>query len=78
MKQIIYAMLPGLLLLAGCNATKIDSQRFTLVNDTTGISDKIPSGALALDTKTGQLCYTLKGDFTSSYPLPMCSKLANE
>jgi len=79
MKRLLYGIAPCLLLIAGCSATSvIASQRFVLVNDTTGISDKIPSGALALDTRTGQLCYTLQGDFTSSRPLSLCSDLARK
>jgi hypothetical protein len=48
------------------------------VNDPAGISDKIPNGALALDTRTGQLCYTISGNFTGSPALPMCSDLARK
>ncbi len=80
MKRLLYWITPCLLLpMAGCSATSvIASQRFVLVNDPTGISDKIPSSALALDTRTGQLCYTLPGDFTNSRPLPLCSDLARK
>ncbi|MEG9432495.1 hypothetical protein [Terriglobus sp. ADX1] len=68
-----------LLLLAGCSATSVVAgQRFVLVNDPTGISDKIPSGALALDTRTGQLCYTISGTSAGAPALPMCSDLARK
>ncbi|MEZ2348113.1 hypothetical protein [Terriglobus sp. RCC_193] len=69
----------ALLALGGCSATSVVAgQRFTLVNDPSGISDKIPNGALALDTRTGQLCYTISGNFTGAPALPMCSDLAQK
>lgn len=49
-----------------------------LVNDPTGISDKIPNGALALDTRTGQLCYTISGNFAGAPMLPMCKDLVQK
>jgi len=66
------------LLLAGCSASEseIKSQRFVLVADPSGIAKDIPTGALALDTQTGQLCYTASGPWTSSSPaIDLCSKL---
>jgi len=65
------------LLLSGCSASEADikSQRFVLVPDP-GISKDIPPGALALDTQTGQLCYTVSGPWTSGSPaIDLCSKL---
>ena len=51
-------------------------QRFVLVPNTSEISKAIPSGALALDTKSGHLCYTVPGSFTSGFPsIHMCEAL---
>lgn len=63
---------------AGCatDAPIPQYQRFVLVPDTTKIGDHIPPGALALDTKTGQLCYTVGGPYTSGLPaMDMCTEL---
>jgi|GEM_PF-3652406 len=80
MKIVLRRVVPCLLLpLAGCSATSvITGQRFVLVNDPTGISDKIPSGALAMDTRTGQLCYTIAGTSAGAPALPMCTDLAKK
>ena len=70
--------LASLLLLTGClaSASSADQQRFVLVPDPSGISKDIPPGALALDTQTGQLCYTVGGSWTSGLPtIDLCSKL---
>jgi hypothetical protein len=66
------------ILLTGCAHSLDDSrtgyQRFVLVPNPSEISKDIPAGALALDTKTGQLCYTVGGSFTSGSPaMDMCS-----
>ena len=69
------------LVLTGCAASSADNQgqRFVLVADPSGISKDIPAGALALDTKTGQLCYTVQGTFTSgSQGIGMCSALVKK
>jgi hypothetical protein len=51
-------------------------QRFILVPNPSEINKNIPAGALALDTKTGQLCYTVGGNFTSQFPaIDMCTKV---
>jgi len=52
-------------------------QRFVLVPDPAQIKKDIPSGALALDTKTGQLCYTVGGFFaTNGTPrMDMCTEV---
>jgi len=70
-----------LVVLTGCSASSADNegQRFVLVADPSGISKDIPAGALALDTKTGQLCYTVQGAFTSGSPsIAMCSGLVKK
>jgi hypothetical protein len=67
----------SLLLLAGCSGSnsEITEQRFVLVPDPTGINKNIPAGALALDTKTGQLCFTVSGGFMASVPsIESCAK----
>ncbi len=67
--------------LAGCSASSADNQgqRFVLVADPSGISKDIPAGALALDTQTGQLCYTVQGPFTSgTMGIGMCSSLVKK
>jgi len=67
-----------LLFLTGClaSASSVDQQRFMLVPDPSGIAKDIPPGALALDTQTGQLCYTVSGSWTSGLPaIDLCSKL---
>ena len=66
--------------LAGCHSTPHPHggsyQRFVLVPNPPEIRKDIPAGALALDTKTGQLCYTVGGPFTSEVPaLDMCATL---
>jgi len=69
------------LVLTGCLASSADNegQRFVLVADPSGISKDIPAGALALDTKTGQLCYTVQGSFTAgSQGIGMCSALVKK
>ncbi len=69
------------LVLTGCAASSADNQgqRFVLVADPSGISKDIPAGALALDTQTGQLCYTVQGTFTSGSPnIGMCSALVKK
>ncbi len=69
------------LVLTGCLASSADNegQRFVLVADPSGISKDIPAGALALDTKTGQLCYTVQGAFTAgSQGIGMCSALVKK
>ncbi len=71
----------SLLLLTGCSASEayVTSQHFTLVPDTTGISKDLPAGSLALDTRTGQLCFTLTGAFQASAPeIPTCASLADK
>ncbi len=80
MKTILRRIVPCLLLpLAGCSATSvITGQRFVLVNDPSGISDKIPVGTLAMDTRTGQLCYTISGNAAGAPALPMCTDLAKK
>jgi hypothetical protein len=68
-------------LLTGCLASSADnhSPRFVLVADPSGISKDIPAGALALDTTTGQLCYTFQGAFTAGSPsIGMCSALVKK
>jgi len=73
--------LASLLLLTGCLASEADikSQRFVLVPDPSGIAKDIPAGALALDTNTGQLCYTASGSWTSGSPaIDLCSKLLKD
>lgn len=68
----------GLIALTGCAgpAPIAHYQRFVLVPDTTKIGDHIPPGGLALDTKTGQLCYTVGGPYTSGFPaIDMCTVL---
>jgi hypothetical protein len=50
-----------------------------LVADPSRISKDIPAGALALDTTTGQLCYTVQGAFTAGSPsIGMCSALVKK
>jgi hypothetical protein len=71
----------SLLLLTGCMGSEayVTSQHFTLVPDTTGIGKDIPAGALALDTRSGQLCFTLTGAFQAAAPaLPTCESLAQK
>jgi len=73
--------LAWLVVLTGCLASSADnhSPRFVLVADPSGISKDIPAGALALDTTTGQLCYTVQGAFTSGSPaIGMCSALVKK
>lgn len=69
----------GLIVMStGCASNKpiAQYQRFVLVPDTTKIGDHIPPGGLALDTKTGQLCYTVGGPYTSGFPaIDMCVDL---
>lgn len=70
-----------LVVLTGCSAASADNQgqRFVLVADPSGISKDIPAGALALDTQTGQLCYTVQGAFTAGSPgIGMCTALAKK
>ena len=71
----------ALVVLVGCSASGSDihGQRFVLVTDPSGIAKDIPVGALALDTQTGVLCYTVAGAFTSGTPgVGMCSDLAKK
>jgi hypothetical protein len=71
----------SLLVLTGCAGNNVHtySQRFTLLPDTTGIAKGVPAGALALDTRTGQLCFTTTGDFQTSAPsIPTCLSLHNK
>jgi hypothetical protein len=73
--------LVSVVLLTGCLASSADnhSPRFVLVADPSGISKDIPAGALALDTQTGQLCYTVQGTFTAGSPsIGMCSALTKK
>jgi hypothetical protein len=67
------------LLLMGCGRPaphhETQYQRFVLVPDPSQINKDIPAGALALDTKTGIVCYTVGGQYTSEYPsIEMCSE----
>jgi hypothetical protein len=75
-KSVILSSL-GLLVLTGCaKPAPIQYQRFVIVPDTTKIGEHIPPGALALDTKTGQLCYTVGGPYTTGFPaIDMCTAL---
>ena len=76
-------LMPAILLMAvltGCHSSAHPPggsyQRFVLVPNPSEIRKDIPVGALALDTKTGQLCYTVGGPFTSEVPaLDMCATL---
>ena len=66
-----------LLCLVGCSRPEAHQepqyQRFVLVPNPSGINKDIPAGALALDTKTGLLCYTVGGSYTSELPaMDMC------
>jgi hypothetical protein len=66
--------------LVGCGGKALKSpeyQRFVLVPDPSQIKKDIPDGALALDTKTGQLCYTVGGFFvTNGTPrMDMCTEV---
>ena len=73
--------LASLVVFTVCIASSADNQgqRFVLVADPSQISKDIPAGALALDTQTGQLCYTVQGAFTSGSPaIGMCSALAKK
>ena len=66
------------LILTGCSAasSSTEYQRFVLVPNPSEISKDIPAGTLALDTKTGQLCYTVGGSFTTGSPsIAMCTVL---
>jgi hypothetical protein len=70
-----------LVVLTGCLASSAENhgQRFVLVADPSQISKDIPAGALALDTQTGQLCYTVQGAFTSGSPgIGMCTALGKK
>jgi hypothetical protein len=61
--------------LSGCDADHKTrcQQRFVLVPNPSQINKDIPAGALALDTQTGQLCYTVGGPYTSEFPnMSMC------
>jgi len=67
--------------LTGCSASQseVKSQRFVLVPDPSGISKDIPVGALAMDTESGQLCYTFNLANTSAAPsIKTCSALLKE
>jgi hypothetical protein len=71
----------SLLLLTGCMGSdaSVSAQRFVLVPDPAGINKDIPSGALALDTKTGQLCFTVSTAFEASAPsIKSCTKLSDD
>ena len=73
--------LASLVVFTGCMASSADNQgqRFVLVADPSQISKDIPAGALALDTQTGQLCYTVQGAFTAGSPgIGMCTALAKK
>jgi hypothetical protein len=64
--------------LTGCGPRRRaqPTQRFVIIPNPSQINKDIPAGALALDTKTGQLCYTVGGDFTSEFPrMDMCTRL---
>ena len=51
-------------------------QRFVLVPNPSEINKNIPAGGLALDTKTGQVCYTVGGNYTSEFPaIDMCTRV---
>lgn len=48
-------------------------QRFILIPHPALIKDGAPDGSIALDTQTGQLCYTVGGNFTTGIPaMDMC------
>jgi hypothetical protein len=67
-----YSLAAAMIVLVGCNKPT-PYQRFVLVPNPTGIQAAIPAGALALDTKTGQVCYTIGGPYTSGSPsIDMC------
>ena len=58
-----------MLLLTGCASPVTHQyQRFVLVPDPTKINAEIPPGALALDTQTGNVCFTMGGSFAKSEP----------
>jgi hypothetical protein len=78
MKPLALALV---LVLSGCSAASSSTryQRFELVPNPSGISKDIPAGALALDTKTGELCYTVDGAYTSGSPaIEMCTALVKK
>jgi hypothetical protein len=74
--------LVGLMVLVGCSASssEVHTGRFVLVPEPAGLSkDTIPAGAVALDTQTGQLCFTVQGSFVANTPgIGMCSELAKK
>jgi hypothetical protein len=78
MKRLVVVLCFASLILTGCeqSAPIVPYQRFVLVPDTSKIGDHIPPGGLALDTMTGQLCYTVGGPYTSGFPaIDMCTAL---
>jgi hypothetical protein len=86
-REILSAMMRAaavsvtLLFLTGCigSNSSTSGQRFVLLPDTSGIAQNIPAGALALDTRTGQVCFTTSGSFTAAAPqiMPCKSLLAS-
>jgi hypothetical protein len=77
MKTVVLAGM--LLCLAGCKhepGPPLTYQRFVLVPNPSGVNKDVPAGALALDTKTGLLCYTVGGDYKDEFPaIDMCNLL---
>jgi hypothetical protein len=71
----------SVLLVTGCMGSdaSVSAQRFILVPDPAGINKDLPAGALALDTKTGQLCFTVDAAFQASSPsIKPCAKLSDD
>jgi len=51
-------------------------QRFVLIPHPDQIKVGAPEGSIALDTQTGQLCYTVGGNFTTGVPaISMCTEI---
>ena len=54
-------------------------QRFVLVANASQIRPDIPADAVAMDTKTGELCWTMRGAFTmGDINMELCEILAKE
>jgi hypothetical protein len=51
-------------------------QRFILIPQPAQIKAGAPESSIALDTQTGQLCYTVGGNFTAGLPaIDMCTEI---
>jgi hypothetical protein len=80
MRALLSVAALALVACSGCANTPVQDashfQRFVLIPNPSQIKVGAPESSMALDTQTGQLCYTVGGSFTDGVPaIDMCTEI---